>query len=93
MKSVRIDWSLVRDYLRYAPEALKMDVAYASWSGEPSRYAPLKAALSFTTGLWSVVVCAVRGHALIDDSYGGPESGCMAGHCSRCGWSFHHTLY
>lgn len=28
-----------------------------------------------------------------DDSYGGPESGAMAGHCKDCGYSFHHTLY
>ena len=28
---------------------------------------------------------------MVDDSYGGPESGCMAGHCAK--FSFHHTLY
>lgn len=28
-----------------------------------------------------------------DDSYGGPESGCMAGTCPDCGYSFHHRLY
>lgn len=28
-----------------------------------------------------------------DTGYGGPESGCMAGHCKDCGYSFHHTLY
>lgn len=30
---------------------------------------------------------------MVDDGYGGPESGRMAGHCPRCGFSFHHTLY
>lgn len=30
---------------------------------------------------------------MVDDSYGGPESGCMAAHCPRCGFSFDHTLY
>lgn len=40
-----------------------------------------------------LVVCEAKGHDLVDDSYGGPDSGCMAAHCSRCGWSFHHTLY
>jgi hypothetical protein len=30
---------------------------------------------------------------MVDDGYGGPDSGCMAGHCPRCGYSFHHTLY
>ena len=28
-----------------------------------------------------------------DESYGGPDSGCMAGHCDRCGFGFHTTLY
>jgi hypothetical protein len=37
--------------------------------------------------------CEFSGHAWVDDSYGGPDSGCMAAHCKRCGWSFHHTLY
>lgn len=32
-------------------------------------------------------------HDWEDDSYGGPESGCMAAHCKRCGYSFHTTLY
>jgi hypothetical protein len=38
-------------------------------------------------------ICKHFGHDWEDDSYGGPESGCMAGHCNRCGYSFHHTLY
>lgn len=42
---------------------------------------------------WPVLVCAAVDHAWVDDSYGGPDSGCMAGHCSRCGFGFSHTLY
>lgn len=38
-------------------------------------------------------LCRIHGHEWVDDSYGGPETGCMAGHCSRCGHSFHTTLY
>jgi hypothetical protein len=38
-------------------------------------------------------ICEYRGHSWVDESYGNPESGCMAGHCNRCGYSFHHTLY
>lgn len=41
----------------------------------------------------SSIYCRVYGHDVEDDSHGGPESGCMAGHCNRCGWSFHETLY
>lgn len=38
-------------------------------------------------------ICNFTGHAWVDDSYGGSESGCMTGHCSRCGESFHTQLY
>lgn len=38
-------------------------------------------------------ICARRGHRLIDESYGGPESGCVAMYCERCGQSWHHQLY
>lgn len=41
----------------------------------------------------SEVLCPNGNHEWQDDSYGGPESGCMAGHCTRCGFSFHHQLY
>lgn len=37
--------------------------------------------------------CKKRGHAWVDESYGGPDSGCMAGYCTRCGNSFHTRLY
>lgn len=44
---------------------------------------------------WAVKAlhCALTDHDWVDDSYGGPESGCIAGHCSRCGYSFHNQLY
>jgi hypothetical protein len=38
-------------------------------------------------------ICKHFDHDWVDESYGGPDSGCMAGHCNRCGYSFHHTLY
>lgn len=41
----------------------------------------------------AVITCDVFGHQWVDDSHGGPDSGCMAAHCTRCGDSFHHTLY
>lgn len=37
--------------------------------------------------------CQLMGHRWVDDSYGGPNGGCMAGHCRRCGDSFYTTLY
>lgn len=38
-------------------------------------------------------VCDKTGHKIVDESYGNPDSGCMAGYCRRCGYSFHVTLY
>lgn len=42
---------------------------------------------------YNVKLCNAQGHNLKDESYGGPESGCMAGYCTRCGWSFKTILY
>lgn len=44
---------------------------------------------------WKIgaVYCEFMDHKMVDDSHAGPESGSMAGHCERCGWSFHTTLY
>lgn len=30
---------------------------------------------------------------LVDHSYGGPETGCVHLVCSRCGYTYHTTLY
>ena len=37
--------------------------------------------------------CEWFGHKWVDESYGGPESGCVAGYCERCGHSHHTQLY
>lgn len=49
----------------------------------------------FNVYFWMMehTICKRLGHDWIDDSYGGPDSGCMAGHCERCGHSFRHNLY
>lgn len=39
------------------------------------------------------IACVFLNHAWVDDSYGNPETGCMAGHCERCGYSFYERLY
>lgn len=44
-------------------------------------------------GYVGAAVCKVRGHAWVDNSYGGPESGCVDVYCARCGRSHHVTLY
>lgn len=30
---------------------------------------------------------------MVDESYAGPDSGCIGGHCPDCGYSYHHVLY
>lgn len=37
--------------------------------------------------------CAEHGHQIVDDSYGGPDSGCVDLHCTRCGFSHYVQLY
>lgn len=49
--------------------------------------------LDFPLFLYRGLLCHFKGHDWEDDSYGDAEGGCMAGHCTRCGYSFHHTLY
>jgi hypothetical protein len=43
--------------------------------------------------LMKALRCAFGEHKWIDQSYGGPDSGCIDMYCSRCDKSFHHTLY
>ena len=42
---------------------------------------------------WNACLCVVHGHAWVDDSSAGPDSGDMDMYCKRCGLSFHHQLY
>jgi len=39
------------------------------------------------------LICGSMGHAWIDMSYGGPESGAIDSTCSRCQKEVHHQLY
>lgn len=39
------------------------------------------------------LICKYRGHDFECEDECGPDSGCMAGTCKRCGYSYHHTLY
>ena len=55
---------------------------------------------SFLYICWSIVIssilgliCKRKGHKWVDESHGGPDHGCMAGTCKRCGYSFHTDLY
>ena len=66
---------------------------YGACEGEPLWKARLLSARDVLHQAVASVVCHFGAHQIEDDSYAGPESGCMAGHCTRCGWSFHETLY
>lgn len=48
---------------------------------------------AYARGMGGMLVCRVRGHVWVDNSYGGPESGCIDMHCARCGHSYYVTLY
>lgn len=52
--------------------------------------------------IWSEYVIApymlIRQHFCkhpnwVDEGYGGPDSGCDAGYCPDCGFSYHHVMY
>jgi len=40
-----------------------------------------------------IIVCEAWGHDMVGEGYGTPDSGCDAGYCRRCGWSYHVTMY
>jgi hypothetical protein len=37
--------------------------------------------------------CKAEGHRYVDESYGGPNSGGIDVHCTRCGHSISHPFY
>jgi hypothetical protein len=87
-----------KELLEDANESMYLD-GYAEPDGKPRH-----PHLTFTGWVmlqfwWDVrwrctlLVCRLFDHDWEDDSYGGPDSGCMAMHCKRCGFSWHHTLY
>lgn len=67
--------------------------AYIHESGHSRFKAHLLSARDTLRWVAAVVICRIKGHEWVDESYGGPESGAMAGRCERCGHSFHHQLY
>lgn len=48
---------------------------------------------AYVTCWVAMLVCRMRGHVWVDNSYGGPESGCVDVYCARCGHNHHVTLY
>lgn len=42
---------------------------------------------------WHVRQHYCKHENMVDESYGGPDFGCMAGSCPDCGFAYHHTLY
>lgn len=46
-----------------------------------------------TTPYWIIRQHFCKHPHWVDESYGGPDSGCIAGYCPDCGHSFHVTMY
>jgi hypothetical protein len=80
----RFDWShrQMRDHARYVA---------THWYGDSNGPVPKRSKPYAILSKRRAKKC--KHPKMVDDSYGTPESGCVAGHCLRCGWSFHHTLY
>lgn len=77
------------DYLAECSALGKKPLPYLLWL--PTNW------LNDKTYIWrihaEIAWCETFGHNYIDDSYGGPESGYVDVHCSRCGHGWHHQLY
>ena len=90
----------MKKHLKEIIEDAKMNAGYEiCCMGDKTPEKLLLAINVFWSIYWSIrisilsKVCKRKGHDWLDESYGGPDSGCMAGTCQRCGYSFHHQLY
>jgi len=84
---------------------LRLDLEHDAWAINGDRYYEGKKPLPqvATMGLvifgrvysraLEAIVCQTKGHDWEDTSFGGPDRGWESGHCNRCGWGFHHTMY
>lgn len=86
--------------IRYRSSANAMLMMYSQWdSNLMSSLAKNKFFPSWAKQLQAVKLiinsntCSKRGHEWVDNSYGGPESGCMSAECTRCGLSHSTQLY
>jgi hypothetical protein len=53
----------------------------------------IRCSLDYVAQLLRIIYCGVVGHALVDDSCIGPDSGTESHYCTRCGYSWSHTYY
>lgn len=64
------------------------------WSTQESYHgAKLEIAWWWVRHGWKLLVCRMRGHKIVDHSYGGPDTGCVDVECTRCGQNWYTRLY
>ena len=76
--------------MNYAPVFNPEPGVVFDCNGNPTREKPLAPRPPYAQ---LRALCRRDGHRIVDDSHGGPESGCVSLYCARCGWSHHVTMY
>jgi hypothetical protein len=60
---------------------------------KPTRFKKLYYLKEYTKHIITSLQCALTQHKIIDESWGGPESGGESGYCTRCDYSYHQIMY
>lgn len=66
---------------------------YRVWGDDIYLIVLLKVIISMVYQVFLRMDCKFTGHSIVDDSYGGPESGCIDLSCEHCGENWFTRLY
>ena len=90
----------LRHAIREESFAVGYEITCDHWSGQPT-IAPNKLGMNLIAAYrvlilhpiyrWRMQRCSHPN--MVNDGYGGPDSGCDAGHCPDCGFEFFHRMY
>ena len=97
MKQLRDLWNTDLGHFEYG---ICFDIQEAAWFGK-STIRPNKRGIRLLAVWEKFIVTPImlvrqyfcKHENMEDESYGGPDSGCMAGTCHDCGYSYRHRLY
>jgi hypothetical protein len=88
------EWQHYFKALRAGSSTIQQDIGYMvaceGYSIPAARRAAIRAHIGWA---FSALRCLLTDHKLQDNSYGGPDSGCIDLNCRRCGRNYHTALY
>lgn len=86
----------VRAFAAYV-KSVANDVGYDRYFDGGKKWNPW---VCYPVALWTIVKqlktltkCKIYGHDMVDNSYAGPDTGCVDLACTRCGWDHTQILY